>query len=108
MRIRYLLALIVAGPAIFQLIWWFSVMVVAMGRGQVTRCPRYECRSTCTRLSTLRFPEMLVPAFVLPYRCENCRHRFFSLHSVNYPERQRLKDLAQATVPRGPRKYFVS
>jgi hypothetical protein len=104
MRIRYLLALIVAFPAIFQMLWWCSVMVVAMARGQVTRCPRSVCSSTHTWLSKPRLPDLLFPAFVLPHRCGNCERRFFSLHSVNYTRRaKRLRGLAPATAPRGSR-----
>jgi len=82
MRIGYLLGSALAIPVILEIIWWFAMMMVAIARGKVSRCPR--CVSTCTRPSRRGLTDVFFPAFILPLRCENCDRRFFSLQSVNY------------------------
>jgi hypothetical protein len=89
MGFLYQVSLVIAFPAILEIAWWFFIMVVAMARGQVSICPK--CHSTHTRRSTRRVWDSFFPAFVRPRRCEDCDHRFFSLHSVRYTGRPRRR-----------------
>lgn len=75
MRIRYILAL-AAGSAVF--LPWVSVFVGANLRGRkVSECP--SCHYNRIRPSYPNlFDRVLVYSAVVPYRCENCRRRFYA------------------------------
>jgi hypothetical protein len=106
MRVRYVLVIAAALPAIIYIIRWFAVMIGTLARGPGLSCPK--CGSKRTRRSMPRLADMIFPAFVLPRRCENCKVRFFSLASISYPRRARAaRSLVPATADSGPRRYFV-
>jgi hypothetical protein len=97
MRVRYLLAFAAAIPAIVQIIRWLAATIGALARGPGSRCP--GCLSKRTRRSQPRTSDTFFPAFLRPYRCENCKIRFFALHSVNYVRRARPSRVSRAMVP---------
>lgn len=78
MRIRYTLALAVGTAAFLS---WLSVFLAATTRGRkITTCP--VCRSRAIRHSwPTAVDKVLKYSFVVPFRCENCRKRFYALKS---------------------------
>src|SRR5579859_2284499 len=84
MLLRYLIAL-AALPVAIPVVRWCILMGATLVRGPMSQCPR--CWSTSTRWSVRRFADTLLPAFIVPRRCERCNYRFHSLRSVNYVRR---------------------
>lgn len=107
MRIRYLLEVAAAVPVLACFCYWAAATLMATVRGRARRCPRCDCART--RWSRVRFGEQLLPAFVMPRRCESCHNRFFAARSVNYARRSRTAPVMPATAPqREPATGFVT
>ena len=96
MRTRYILEMLAAVPVLVCFLRWLGVVLMAMRRGRARRCPRCHCDRT--RWSMLQLRDKILPAFVMPRRCESCQNRFYAAHSVNYVRRARLK-AASASLP---------
>jgi hypothetical protein len=94
MSALYLLALVLAIPVIVPMVWMFVVMITALVRGPVSHCPK--CLSKRTRRSMSRLSDKVFLAFVLPRRCESCKHRFYSRPSAAHIRRART---SRALVP---------
>lgn len=94
MRTRYLLEFAMAVPVLVGFFHWLMAVTLTLMRGRARRCPR--CDSGRTRWSMQTFKDKILPAFVMPRRCESCQTRFYTGHSVNYVRRSRT---AGATAP---------
>jgi hypothetical protein len=82
MRILYIAVVIL--PMI-ALALWSGIIIVGLIRGECSKCPR--CLTTWIRPSRrLRAGEKILPRFIRPYRCDNCRKRFFTCRSTDYTE----------------------
>jgi hypothetical protein len=83
MRIRYMLAIAGAIPALAALLTWMTTTVIARSRRRIDRCP--SCSSYRVRPS---WPTILDSLFsissVAPFRCEACLKRFYARKSHTY------------------------
>ncbi|MGD1095660.1 MAG: hypothetical protein ABSB35_27165 [Bryobacteraceae bacterium] len=77
------------GLAVVPLTLWMGVVVLALLRGEATRCPK--CRSRRIRRSWPRFKDRFLPLFVLARRCEVCRRRFYAVQSIDYTGRTPMR-----------------
>jgi len=98
MRIREILALALTMLSILS---WLLFSIAVILRGPVRRCPK--CGAKRIRHSWPRRADLLLPAFIVPRRCESCCTRFYNLESVNYLRRPMLAD-----APRSVRRPKIA
>jgi hypothetical protein len=77
-RIRY----IAAGLAAITLAMWLSVIAIGLIRGKVSKCPR--CLNKAIRPSWRGTLDKTLPSFIVPYRCDPCKHRFYARRSDDF------------------------
>lgn len=75
MRLRYLVEFAALVPVLAIIAHWLAAVAVTLIRGRARKCPRCLGR---TRWSRVRIHELVLPAFVLPRRCESCHARFYA------------------------------
>lgn len=74
MRIRYILLLMTGVPVLLA---WASVFVLATVRGsRFSRCPACDYNHVRPSYPTI-VERVLGYTGVIPFRCENCRRRFY-------------------------------
>lgn len=95
-RIRYILAVLVAAPIIFEMVRMTFKLMAAVARGPIAnKCP--ICPSNRTRPSMPHVADLILPAFIEARRCENCDSRYFAVRSASYVRRAQL---AKSAAPR--------
>lgn len=97
MRLRYLLAIALAIPAILPIVWMSAIMIMALVRGPVSSCPK--CMQKRIRRSKPRVSDRFFLAWVLPRRCESCKCRFYSPRSS--AEHARRDKISHTLAPSG-------
>jgi hypothetical protein len=75
--------IVVAILTIIAAVFWSSVIILCLIRGECAKCPR--CRSNRIRPSwPRRALEKCLPRFISTSRCDNCKKRFFACQSTDY------------------------
>jgi hypothetical protein len=77
-RIRYIAASLI----LIALAGWLSVIALGLIRGKVSKCPR--CFSKGIRPSWPRALDKILPPFIIPYRCDPCKNRFYARRSEHF------------------------
>ena len=85
MRIRY----VGLGFALVIVLWWLTAVTIALVRGRnISKCP--NCESTRIRRSWPHTVDnIMLPAYIKPYRCESCQNRFYAIKRVEEAKSKR-------------------
>ena len=81
-NIQAMLEIAVAIAIAIPVLRYFAIIVTVMARGRRSKCPK--CYARRTRHAVVFLIDRPMPAFISPRRCENCKARYYSAHSVNY------------------------